>query len=85
MKKGEVWRVIHQRKGKLVVRLMEDVLAKDEFIRVKIVSGKVHFISQMNNEYQEETGHGMEGSELDVRVSFLKFIERLPQMEGVMK
>ncbi len=77
MKKGEVWRIEHQRKGKLVVRLLEDISSETEFVKVAIVSGRAFFMSEMNREYQEDTGHGMEGTKLDVRVSLCKFVEKV--------
>lgn len=80
-KAGEVWET-NSRKGRLIVKLLEDVSPqKDVFFRAEVVSGKAKFISEAYLNEQAETGHGLEGSEIGMRTSLVEWVKRFPELE----
>jgi hypothetical protein len=66
-KRGEVWRVNHQRKGAFSVLLLEDVIAGAEWIKTELHKGR-----------PVTHGHTREpGERMTLRASFTEFLERI--------
>jgi len=79
--KGQVWET-ESRKGKLLVRLLEDVnKGVDYFFQVEVLRGKAKYISEMYRDAQDESGMGMEGTVISMRTTLTKWIKRCPELE----
>lgn len=79
-RKGEVWKVAHQRKGTLSLRLTDDVDTRPdamEWGEGEIVEGQARYISDSYRLAQMLDGLGTRGEMLPFRVSLCRFLERV--------
>lgn len=71
---GETWKLHHSRKGPLTIRFTE---IDDEWATGEIVTGRVRYMSDMNNMLQATEGQGTPGDTITFRKSFVNLIERV--------
>jgi hypothetical protein len=82
VKAGSVYD-IDGRKGKLTIRLVQDVdLADDTFFDAVIVDGTVRYASNENNIAQRAFGQGTPGDVVTFRTTLNHFVRRRPELEG---
>lgn len=79
IKAGEIWKIVHSRKGALTIRFSEDgsTADPDSWLSGEIVEGRVRYMSDENRLAQIEEGRGTRGDELTMRASFVRLIERV--------
>jgi len=71
--KGNMWLIDYSRKGRLLVEILSQ---DEEFVTVKILSGKVRYASIGNNFDQKVFGVGTEGDTITVRKSFITWVRK---------
>jgi hypothetical protein len=72
---GEVWEIVHQRKGPCTAKLLTD--PAEEWIDVEIIAGKLRYASAENNLYQAMGERGVPGLAERLRTSFVTFVRKI--------
>jgi len=81
VKKGSVYDT-DSRKGRLTIRLEEDVnLKEDTFFQATILEGTAKYASIANRLEQRASGMGTPGDTISFRTSLWHFIRRRPELE----